>query len=362
MPEKPKTNEQRMEEGWDILKKTTPLGAAIETGNDIFNQFNGKAEKGKEKKTVVQNVKNAAEQLSKNIEAKKAEKILDSNEAKLTGQTVAPTAKAKEESLLDTLGNKFEHMQNFLAYHLAPLVEMLQKLKIPIFGDMQANVDMFLSFLGMERTMLFGSLRKQKLDPVFHTEDPEKDTDSINKLVAMAKLAHSYNPEYNIKLFFNEASADFAKHLGPNKKTFRLEELEEFARTQVLDKQITKAKEMPKESNSSSGQKLDIQLSGSENNISIMRNKRPHTLAKNAQNELMLDNKKLNVTLGNQNIVVTKLAIIGENIQITTDKYPTTPLPISPKIQDDFIAKIEAGQPYKDTYPFIGELVIKPNT
>ena len=147
---------------------------------------------------------------------------------------------------LDYVVQKLEGLYNSAAYALGPILESLSKINLPMFGNMQANIEMILGFLGANRVMVYASIRKQKIEPVFDQEKPENDSQAVEKIVAMAKEVNAVNKNYTLKGFFDAAALEFADHLKKKgRSTFKMDELVAFTKDNVLEKEKKNAKELP---------------------------------------------------------------------------------------------------------------------
>ncbi len=144
---------------------------------------------------------------------------------------------------LDKAVEVYEKFTTFLSYHLAPVLEKLQNIK----GlGMESTIESALGFLGLEKTILFKSVRKAGLIPEFE-KNSKLDNEAITAMIAKSKEVMAANPQtsYGPQKFFEAATQQYAaKHAG--QKNFKLADLAAFATSQeFLDSQSAEAKKMP---------------------------------------------------------------------------------------------------------------------
>lgn len=235
-------------------------------------ELHGIAESEDEMNALVKKMKNAEQNVQKllkqrakevmNNETSKERKdklaILDKKLEELDSDTktdatgaVAGAAVAKGvETFADTATKGldkaleiYEKFTTFLSYHLAPVLEKLQGIK----GlGMESTIESALGFLGLEKTILFKSVRKAGLIPEFE-KNSKLDNEAITAMIAKSKEVMAANPQtsYGPQKFFEAATQQYAaKHAG--QKNFKLADLAAFATSQeFLNSQSAEAKKMP---------------------------------------------------------------------------------------------------------------------
>ena len=158
------------------------------------------------------------------------------------------TAKKGIGGMMEFVSKNFEYFQNTFAYKIAPFLEKFGSIQLPFFGDLQKQIAMATSFLGMDKVMLFSSMRSAEIDPVFNTKNPAEDTAALRVIMTNAKKVLQRDSAYTLKDVLNDATTNFKETLGKNgRKTFSLKELATFLENpHELEKIRTNVENAPK--------------------------------------------------------------------------------------------------------------------
>lgn len=291
---------------------------------------NTSPEKKNERKNVKNKSRETRESKAHEAEEKKAEKELEeADDANEEAPQLPPTSPQKPPTFMDNVGSFFEgagekwsQFMTKASYYFAPIIEALSKLKIPGMESIHSYIDVAMGFLGMQRVMLFGSLKKQKIDPVFNTENPQKDEESIEELTKMADELHAINPSYTLKGFYDSLAIQYANQIKKKgQATFKLEDLVGFARNNVLDGERKYVRDLPKtETPKTPEQPTDVTLTpNGENTVDIQQGSKKKLQLKNKDGALIVNDKKWEVSVAGKSYKIDKLEEKNGALTITVN-------------------------------------------
>lgn len=287
-----------------IQNALTDATKAMEKTKDVALQKEAEVVKKLEEELdllpkTIEELPNALGDLPENL---KKTTVETANKLGTFGNAIKEKLKGAYNTTVDSISDgiqyifkQFEYWQNQFAYMLAPLIEMLSKMKLPFFGEIQSSAGGIMEYLGMHQMMLYGSFRKYHIDPVFNSENPSIDSDAIKEMKSMAETIKKEYPGFSERGFFDDAALQYKTNFLKGRKTFKLAELVSYTRTSVFDKALETAKKEAEK------MKVPVTFALKDRKIEAMRNSDKLVIERKTDGSgILIDGKewKLSAMLG----------------------------------------------------------------